>query len=70
MSSKRDYIIIAQAISEARLSSGPSDSHSECYEISEFLVSEALDTVADKLATVFEADNPRFDREKFLEACR
>ena len=27
-------------------------------------------SIAERLATVFTGDNPRFDRERFLRACR
>lgn len=30
---------------------------------------KVLDIVANNLATYFESDNPRFDRDRFLSAC-
>lgn len=29
---------------------------------------ETVESIADSLATFFKADNPRFDRDKFLQA--
>lgn len=30
----------------------------------------AVDSIAEGLTTIMERDNPRFDRERFLAACR
>jgi hypothetical protein len=32
-------------------------------------VQEATKLIADELARIFKADNPNFDRQRFLEAC-
>lgn len=61
--SKKDYIAIASAIRSER----------SCWPKDESLGDEfayaALRSVTSRLAEVFAADNPRFDRNRFLEAC-
>lgn len=56
---KKDYILIAKAVKEARddVQNAP---HNEKYIVS---------TVAFALARELEKDNSRFDRQKFIEAC-
>lgn len=52
---KKDYIVIATAIREARArGDGRCD--------------YAIDVVANRIADKLQADNPRFDRKRFLEA--
>jgi len=53
--SKREYEAIAEVLRTAGLGEGASGAG-------------AVRRVAERLATVFEADNPRFDRERFLRA--
>lgn len=55
---RKDYEAIASAIAEARRSM-PHD-----------YVQDVVDTVALHVADVLEADNERFDRERFLTAAR
>lgn len=50
---RKDYVAIAKAIEEQA-------------ELHDDVVVHA---VADAIANVFSADNPRFDRGKFLTAC-
>ena len=54
MTTKKDYIAIAQAIKE-----------SEQYEDKRSIRL----SIATKLASHFEQDNKRFDTERFLDAC-
>ena len=59
--SKKDYVVVAAAINEAAYTSkGLADAESRADELAR---------VADMLSEVFAADNPRFDRAKFLAAC-
>lgn len=57
---KKDYILIADALREARdgtvFWSGAPD--------------EVINLVANRIADKLQADNPRFDRKRFLEATR
>jgi len=51
---KKDYIAFAKAIKEEQ-------------EQGSFHAS--LDSLVNRICDIFVADNPRFDREKFLKAC-
>jgi hypothetical protein len=55
---RKDYVLIAQTLSDlmADFNNGGEDSVS-------------LSLVAEELATALEADNPRFNRARFLDAC-
>ena len=55
---KKDYIVIAAAIRETR------DQEFDHSAI------EAIDRVAERIADKLQADNPRFNRQRFLEATR
>ena len=55
---RKDYIAIADVIA-AQVTSYPSD-----VEVA------VCERVAQNLASVMQADNPRFDRGVFLQACR
>ena len=59
----KDYIKIAEILSNRR----------ECYRGNRDNAitppSEVLSDVAESLAIVFASDNPRFNQDKFLEAC-
>lgn len=61
---RKDYVALAEALREARVDI-------QCKEPAEHVstlkdgVSYAADHIADALA----ADNPRFDRTRFLKAC-
>lgn len=54
---RKDYLLIAEAIQSARLTTKPGDANA------------AADIVAVEFARLLAADNPRFDRERFLTAC-
>lgn len=54
---KKDYIAIADAIKRARTGADKEERF-------------AIDIVADNIADVFQKDNPRFNRQRFLEACQ
>lgn len=56
---RKDYILIARALNGAMPVSPESDR-----------VKEAWRTAADALAYALATDNPRFDRERFMRACR
>jgi len=58
--SRKDYVAVSGVVAD-RLASFGGDS-----SLSEWL---AVAGVAAGLADMFAADNPRFDRAKFLEAC-
>lgn len=53
---RRDYELIARVLARAR---GPGG-----------LYSEDVDTLARDMADALASTNPRFDRERFLAACR
>lgn len=53
---KKDYIAIARAIS---VSERPNTSETR----------DSIDELAKRLCSIFAADNPRFDRARFLKAC-
>lgn len=55
---RKDYVLIAAAIKEARAVYKPG-THAE---------SIAIETVADHIAVELGRDNQRFDRERFLKA--
>jgi hypothetical protein len=54
--SKKDYVLIASAISESRVFAGSDDKNG---------ITLATFSIADKL----QRENPRFDRGRFLTAC-
>ena len=56
--SKKHYVAVAQAVKDVR------DIAKDARN-----VSEALDLLAQRLATVFQGDNGMFDRNRFLRAC-
>ena len=57
---RKDYVMIAQALrTQFELSHDNNEDDGLC----------AVINIANDLATALEADNPRFDRERFLEAC-
>lgn len=57
MMTRKDYVAIAKAIASVR---DPNDNLDE-------VVTASL--IAEKIANVCAADNPRFDRERFIAAC-
>ena len=54
---RKDYVAIARAIYQTR-----QDRH-------DGVATMTLESVAERIATVMEVDNPRFDRERFIKAC-
>ena len=60
---KKDYETIAGLLKGVIQT--PSDEIDGCYD--GWL--EATTTIADCLCVIFKRDNPRFSRERFLEAC-
>ena len=63
--SKKDYILIAETISAQLETSSLEDGHPDA-SYNEGL---AIKRTAHALADAFAADNPRFDRDRFLIAC-
>ena len=62
--SKKDYIALAAAIKASHLSQLPTDSNAE------FAVHlSTLLCVAETIASECAANNPKFDRQRFLAAC-
>jgi len=59
---RKDYVAIAEAIAFAR-STLPSPQRRGD-------IGRAVQTVVDAIAKTLADDNPRFDRERFLQACR
>lgn len=57
---KKDYQAIARAIHATRFEAESAMSTAGV---------QATMVIAERLATVLAADNPRFDRERFIEAC-
>jgi hypothetical protein len=55
---RKDYVKIAEAVNESR-----------CREVGSFNVVYEEDLI-ENLCSVFEQDNPNFDRNKFVEACK
>lgn len=43
--------------------------HQVCAVAQDNTAIESIITIVDDLANYFEKDNPRFDRDRFLEAC-
>lgn len=60
---KKDYQAIARAIYAERVAWEPSDASEQVHAY------RALEEVTSALADVMAADNPRFDRARFVEAC-
>lgn len=52
---RKDYVAIAQTISKVRAEA--------------FNKEDALDRLTDEMSRLLKADNPRFDRERFVAAC-
>jgi hypothetical protein len=57
---KKDYCLIASAISRARWNV------SQCNQTP----TESIDTLVVYLATMLKQDNPRFNEDKFKKACK
>jgi hypothetical protein len=58
---RKDYIVIASAVAKAATNADSTGST---------VTRSAITCVAYRLADILAADNPRFDLERFLEACR
>lgn len=63
--SKKDYQAIARAIHEARQTVAHEDARIAAPSATNYLMAHVQENIARALA----ADNPRFDRARFLEAC-
>lgn len=64
--SRKDYIAVAKAISDERRSSRMFPAYTDGQRLS---ATASIDSLADRLANVFAADNARFDRARSLKAC-
>lgn len=60
---KKDYIAIAKCIADARANP------EHFYVSAEPQYTRGVNSAAVALAVALKADNPRFDRERFLRAC-
>ena len=65
---RKDYVAIAKAFSNERLA-WPKRSQPGEMAVGDEFAQAALTSTAARIASVFEADNPRFDRSRFLKAC-
>lgn len=65
---KRDYQAIARAIHEAAQPGNPPGSDWAC-EIFPTSAEGMRQDIIGRIADVLAADNPRFDRQRFVEAC-
>ena len=54
---RKDYVLLAQAIQNARMGDVPK------------LHQASVNTVVDELCRVLKQDNPRFDSDRFKEQC-
>jgi hypothetical protein len=63
---RKDYVTIAQAINATRYTLDPSILGEPVYANG---INTAMSEVAGRLADSMAQDNPRFDRERFLNAC-
>ena len=59
--SRKDYRATADLIKSQRRLDGPTEATR--------LANDTLRNIADGMASIFKADNSRFDRQKFMEAC-
>lgn len=64
--SRKDYIAVAKAISDERQSSRMFPAYTDMQRLG---ATASLDSLADRIADVFAADNARFNRAQFLRAC-
>lgn len=64
MMTKKDYVRAAALIVELRASSGKQKARQALATL------EVYNKIEEVFVTFFEVDNPRFDRERFLAACR
>lgn len=63
--SRKDYIAVAEVVAQTR--GEYQDAGITAGEGA--LVTGAMLRTAERLASMFKSDNPRFDRERFLAAC-
>jgi len=63
MMTKKNFEAIAEALRQSTVQFDETDGYFERGRLTQSLM------VVSDLADVFAADNPRFDRQKFLEAC-
>ena len=59
--SRKDYRATADLIKSQRRLDGPTEATR--------LANDTLRNIADGMPSIFKADNSRFDRQKFMEAC-
>lgn len=65
---KKDYVAIARVIAQCEFRAHP-EFASERDRTIEYANNNARSIIAVDLCDIFAADNPRFDRERFLRAC-
>lgn len=63
---RRDYVFIAQAIKDARTAALH---HVPLGEGTESVFIHGINSAAYQLARNLSEDNPKFDRQRFLDAC-
>lgn len=61
--SRKDYILIAEALRQLRLDLTRSSSV-------DYIINNVLDETAIALADALQRDNDRFNRQRFIEACK
>jgi len=70
---KRDFAALAQAIAKAHSVLGDSlatDANNEYGSVTESTAPRILDALAGDIANLCASHNPRFNRAKFLAACK
>ena len=61
---RQDYVKIAGVIKKSQ-----EFQHAHFSNIITMPICDALSDLAQDLAVIFQSDNPRFDQDRFLEAC-
>lgn len=67
MMTRKDYVAIAHVLKSAR-PSVEAQRHNSTGRLMAERAAEAVDQIAIGLANIMAADNPRFDRERFMRA--
>lgn len=67
MGTKKDYTVIAKILKHESSELLSLDAITGC-DISQGM--EAVNNIAEHFASYLEIDNPKFDRKRFLEACK
>jgi hypothetical protein len=65
---KKDYIAVANIIKDRRPLAKTSST--EAGRTGIYVANDVLDGLASDFADVFANDNPRFDRQRFMDACK